>query len=148
MAKRTRENDEDIQISEPARKVKKIPKIFDGQFFELVGWDGQALNITARCQICKKPFKGQHTSTGNYFKHYKYEKTINMILYIEFRSEYLCPSNIFHSFVLFFRINHEEEYKQAKEYCESKSDKPIEIKRTQTTLPFVNILDPKKVNYY
>lgn len=86
MAKRPRENDEDNQISELTTKVKKIPKIFDGQFFELVNWDGKSLNITATCQICKKPLKGQHTSTGNFTKHYKYEKNNH----IEFRSEYSC----------------------------------------------------------
>lgn len=69
MSKRPRDEGDEVPESVP----KKIPKIFDGKFFKPSGWDGQSLNITAVCQICEKPLKGQFTSTGNYTAHYKYE---------------------------------------------------------------------------
>lgn len=69
-AKRKRDDspDEDTQIS---KKPKKLPKILDGVYFKVNDWDGESINLTAQCQLCPSQVRGQVTSTGNFFKHFK-----------------------------------------------------------------------------
>lgn len=63
--KRQRENDDDSLSN------IKLPKVFDGTYFEPHKWDGKSIEISSICQLCKKILKGQYTSTGNYYKHYR-----------------------------------------------------------------------------
>lgn len=54
-----------------AKKPRKIPKIFDGKFFEIeknIDTDG---NVQAKCTSCNETKKGNISSTGNYLKHYE-----------------------------------------------------------------------------
>lgn len=71
MSKRKIDVDEDLASDPKRQKPIKAPKNFDGNYFELVDWDGQSLNIKAKCQTCQKELKGQYTSTGNFFTHYR-----------------------------------------------------------------------------
>lgn len=73
MSKRKRETtpDEDILMSNESKKPKKLPKLFDGRFCEVVDWDGQSINFQAKCKLCNKHIRGQTTSTGNFRLHFK-----------------------------------------------------------------------------
>lgn len=54
----------------PPKKIKKPPKIFDGNFYtiEQLAENG---NIVAKCEDCGELKKGNISSTGNYKNHYK-----------------------------------------------------------------------------
>lgn len=69
--KRTRaEMNQTDKIQQTESNIK-LPKIFDGTFFEVVELNKTNKNINARCKKCKKHVKGQCTSTGNFYKHYR-----------------------------------------------------------------------------
>lgn len=70
MPKRQRNCDEGQQ-SNLLKRAKQLPKILSGTFFRTEGWDGKQLNVQAECIQCKRVIKGQYTSTGNFYKHYK-----------------------------------------------------------------------------
>lgn len=53
--------------------LKKLPKIFDGEYFAVLDYDEKTKKITARCVCCSAKsvsIRGQSTSTGNFYKHY------------------------------------------------------------------------------
>lgn len=58
----------------PPRKKAKIPKIFDGKFFEIVSIDDQE-RVEAKCMECLEIKKGNVKSTGNFKTHYKKHTT-------------------------------------------------------------------------
>lgn len=78
-SKRLRDNDE-----ESVPQNKKQPKVFDGKYFELVDWDEKATNIKAVCKECKREVKGQVSSTGNFYKHYR---TVHKDVYHEMKAD-------------------------------------------------------------
>lgn len=53
------------------KKSRKIPKIFDGKYFEIDGNVDESGNVSAKCMTCNQPKSGSISSTGNFFKHYK-----------------------------------------------------------------------------
>lgn len=53
----------------PAKKLKKVPKIFDGKFFTITRETSE--QIDARCSACEEVKKGKITSTGNFLTHYR-----------------------------------------------------------------------------
>lgn len=63
--------DEDQSEKNSAKKSKKLPKFFDGTYYELIDYDGQSVNVQAKCNECKRTIKGSITSTGNFYKHYR-----------------------------------------------------------------------------
>lgn len=120
MSKRPLENDDDINMSNPAKKVK-LPTIFDGKFFEVIDYNAENRHISAKCTNCilkEKIIRGQSTSTGNFFKHY---------------------SNI-----------HPDKHELLRAYCDERNDqRKVKSRATckvQSILPFTNTLDPKKVS--
>lgn len=60
--------DGDLQ-EPPTKKVKKVPKIFDGTYFTITSQSDE--QIDARCSVCEEVKKGKTTSTGNFLTHYK-----------------------------------------------------------------------------
>lgn len=81
-SKRPRNNDEETY-------VKKKPKILDGKFFKIGDGDEKNENILVTCTSCKKAIKGQLTSTGNFYKHYR---RVHKDIFIEMK-EY-CDTKI------------------------------------------------------
>lgn len=71
MSKRQRSSDDDHLPMCDNKKAKKLPKLFNSEFFKVKSWDGTSTKIIAECTICKNNVKGDFTSTGNFFKHYK-----------------------------------------------------------------------------
>lgn len=112
MPKRTRE-------SSPIDQTIKLPKAFDGTYFEVVEYDKITKNITAKCVSCKlkdKSIRGKSTSTGNFYKHYQ--------------------------------LTHPDDHAAMRTYCDERIDrKVVRVKRAnQSVLPFVGALDQTKVN--
>lgn len=117
MNKRKLENhcDEDLNVSNSAKKAKKVPKIFDGIYYELIDWDGKSTNIQAKCIDCKGVIKGAITSTGNFYKHYRVSHQDEF----KFMKEH-CETKL-------------------------ESNNAVSKKNQSTMLPFVNMLDHDKV---
>lgn len=98
----------------------KLPKIFDGSYYEVVEHDKDNKSISAKCMKCikSKVIRGQSSSTGNFYQHYM--------------------------------RTHPDEHKAMKEYCDEKLDKKVERKaissKVQSILPFsTGSVDPSKV---
>lgn len=49
----------------------KFPKLFDGKYFKVIEWNNTNKKIVAICRKCEKEVRGQYTSTGNFYKHYR-----------------------------------------------------------------------------
>lgn len=126
MAKRSRERMiHDVDNENPLSKKrcedsKKLPKIFDGIYYEVIEHDDETKNISARCKKClkEKIIRGKSTSTGNFYQH--------------------------------FSRTHIDDHKTMKEYCDERNEKKIDKKAVssgiQTILPFATVfLDPAKV---
>ncbi|XP_031633718.1 uncharacterized protein LOC116347298 [Contarinia nasturtii] len=72
MSKRSRE-DEHSDDNDHASKFK-LPAIFDGKYFKIISHDKDTKKISAKCNQCTikdKIIRGQTTSTGNFYTHYK-----------------------------------------------------------------------------
>lgn len=110
--------------NQPPSKIQcddgiKLPKIFDGTYYEVVELDRKTKNISARCKKCikEKIIKGQTNTTGNFYQH--------------------------------FSRSHIDDHKALKEYCdgrEKRSDHKLSSTKSQTILPFAtSSVDPMKV---
>lgn len=126
MAKRTSERMiHDVDNDNPLSKKrcedsKKLPKIFDGVYYEVIEHDNETKSISARCKKCikEKIIRGKSTSTGNFYQH--------------------------------FSRTHVVDHGAMKEYCDERNEKKIDKKAgspgIQTILPFATgLLDPAKV---
>ncbi|XP_055314626.1 uncharacterized protein LOC129575176 [Sitodiplosis mosellana] len=68
----TNEEEPNSESSEcvPPPKKKKVPKILDGQFYEIISIDEED-RVIAKCTECLEIKKGNLKSTGNFKTHYK-----------------------------------------------------------------------------
>lgn len=60
----------DSGSSQPPKVSRKVPKIFDGKYFEVINHDVND-NVKAKCVTCNEMKNGNTSSTGNFFKHYE-----------------------------------------------------------------------------
>lgn len=61
---------EPSESSDPSPKKKKLPKILDGTFYEIISIDEED-RVVAKCKECLEVKKGKGKSTGNFKTHYK-----------------------------------------------------------------------------
>lgn len=65
------ESVENIKRTRTMGKERKLPKIVDGTYFKVDEWNENVVNFRAMCMKCEKYYKGQYSSTGNFYKHYR-----------------------------------------------------------------------------
>lgn len=59
----------EIDIEQPFKQRKTVPRILDGKYFEILKTEGD--KIEAKCTECLQVRKGTLKSTGNFMEHYR-----------------------------------------------------------------------------